>query len=161
MNRIAALWTLLLSPDGRIKRRAFWAGAVLLVAVDIAFTRIPWRVIKEPVALLTAYPWICINAKRLHDLGRSGRLQIIPWLTTAPITLIDLWVAGIELVYGADMGEAAHAARLDNPLFSWVLWTAMVVNLAFSLWIGFARSKPGPNRFGPEPGVEPIEDVFS
>jgi hypothetical protein len=36
-----------------------------------------------------------------------------------------------------------------------------LVGLGLLLWLGIARGQRGQNGYGPEPGAEPVEEVFS
>ena len=80
MRRFASgvdLGTLFLVPRGRIDRRPFIVGVVVLIAVLAVF---PWLAVGEwwhvPVGWVFYPAWVygavCVLAKRLHDRGRSG-----------------------------------------------------------------------------------------
>jgi uncharacterized membrane protein YhaH (DUF805 family) len=77
------------------------------------------------------YGWICLYAKRLHDIGRSG------WLTMAPIlaTLLALSVAAAFWL--RTLGDKPEEASL-----LWIslgaLAAASALDLAFVVWVGLS-----------------------
>lgn len=83
--------------NGRARRSEFWfwALAVFLVTVVAAIIDmiIDVQLLEYAVAIATFIPGLAVGARRLHDTGRSGWLQlllIIPIIGV--IILIVLWV---------------------------------------------------------------------
>jgi uncharacterized membrane protein YhaH (DUF805 family) len=74
-------WLLLfLSPVGRVGRRSFLHGWLVLTLANLALVGLVGKLIPAPggflaMPLLTLYPTVCLYSKRLHGLGRSGWLQ--------------------------------------------------------------------------------------
>ena len=127
--------TLLLSPQGRIPRGWFWIGLVIVLAVSVALNLIPGRA-GRMVGLVLLWPQICINVKRLHDMGHTG------WLLLGPtgITLASLVLSFI-------LGSGAESYPAPGALAP--LAVAALCSLAFLLWVGLSRGVPEDNRFGP------------
>lgn len=81
--------------------------------------------------ILLLFPCLAVGAKRCHDRGRSGLLQVLPY---APLILGSLALGG------------------RNSGFGEFLVTVGVIALAWvSIEMGILRGTPGPNRFGPDP----------
>jgi uncharacterized membrane protein YhaH (DUF805 family) len=127
---------LLLSPQGRITRAPFWFGIMVVIAASLALNLISGPA-GRLLGLLLLWPQICINVKRLHDMGRTGWLLLVPM------------VIGIAcVVIGFVMGSGAEAMPRPAPV---PLAVAGLVSLAFLLWVGLTPGKPGANRFGEAP----------
>jgi uncharacterized membrane protein YhaH (DUF805 family) len=126
------LTQMLLSFEGRMRRRDFWLIAIALVVVGWVLTAILGMVFVAPVpvatdystaywmawtrismaaciaALLLLWPRLAIGVKRCHDRDKSG------------------WWLLLSLI----------------PILGWI-W--LLID------IGFIDGTPGPNRFGPSP----------
>jgi uncharacterized membrane protein YhaH (DUF805 family) len=138
---------LFLSPKGRISRKDFWCGLLILyligIPVRLVLDAIPVAPSPHQVMRLIALPWIysgfCIVAKRLHDIGRPGWLVMIPYaaLLIAALVLAKITVEAHEghatnLAYGAVVAVMAG---------SFLLCT-------FLLWVGLSAGESGVNRYG-------------
>ena len=80
---------------------------------------------------MTQYCNIAIVVKRLHDSGYAGTLALVLLLPPA------------MLVVGMATGVYALAS------------IAVLVALAFTIWLGVVPGASGPNRFGGAPDVPP------
>jgi uncharacterized membrane protein YhaH (DUF805 family) len=139
---------LLLSPHGRIGRKTYWlfsglvviAALVLAIVDEILFPASEDGVLSSVFALGMTWPNICVQGKRLHDLGRSAWFQLAPY-------------GGILLALPL---MAVHT-------FVWIGGMALAI-LAFYVWLGFFKGEPGPNRYGePNSGdrdTTPVAEVF-
>jgi uncharacterized membrane protein YhaH (DUF805 family) len=132
---------------GRIGRRTFWLASItpgtVQAIVWVGYERLP---IPPPMlafaAGVAAFAMAMLNAKRLHDVGKSGWWQLISLL-------------GIPLIIGAYL-----ALFWNSPLVSLALsLSAMVTSLA-GLWIviqmWFFQGASGDNDFGPAPASKDI-----
>ena len=68
--------------DGRAKRSEYWLFLLIHAIISIILGLIPlvldWFVIVEVVYFLALLvPWLAVGARRLHDSGKSGWLQLI------------------------------------------------------------------------------------
>lgn len=68
--------------DGRAKRSEYWLFLLVHAIISIILGLIPlvldWFVIVEVVYFLALLvPWLAVGARRLHDSGKSGWLQLI------------------------------------------------------------------------------------
>jgi len=125
--------TLFVHPSGRTSRGLFLAALIPLAlavlwyaskgpTVDVA----PWGV------LVLLYPAVVLHVRRLHDMGRTGWLMLLPAVLTVAAMLI--WANRISL--GAQVDAAV-------PI------VALVVFVGFALWGSIARGQAETNTFGP------------
>jgi uncharacterized membrane protein YhaH (DUF805 family) len=140
----------LLSPHGRIGRRSYWlwlalvliAGAVTVTIDTLVFGKFDGGPVTALASVPAIYPQVCVQTKRLHDLGRSGWLQLVPYgaLLLSPVLNA--------------VGAAALATLLVGVAF-----------LGMFIWLGFFKGQDGPNRYGePNSGDRDITaaaEVFS
>lgn len=135
---------LFLSPTGRIGRREFWIGFAILFVASLVVNIIP--VLGTLVGLALIYPQVCVQAKRLHDMGHTAWLMLIPFGVTI-LAMIMAMVSGGAAMFSGDYASAG--AAMGGALLA--LSLAGLVSLGFLLWIGLTPSQAGDNRFGPQP----------
>lgn len=150
--------TLFFSPDGRIGRQSFWIGWLVLLGVNVVLGWIP--LIGWALSLVTIYCNVCITAKRLHDMGRSGFLQAIPMIL-CPVLIITAiaTAAGPAIMAGiADANESQVTAAVLAGVGGMMLFflAAFAIGFGFLIWIGVSNTQPGENRYGPEPTLTAI-----
>jgi uncharacterized membrane protein YhaH (DUF805 family) len=156
---------LFLSPDGRIRRQDFWIGWLILFAVNLVFGFVP--LLGLLVHLFALYVGVCLYAKRLHDMGRTGWLQIAPFVIGFVLLIIGF------ALFGSALFSAAMAMRNTAPGpgamafllgslggFLVVLSLAGMVHLAFLIWVGATPGQLGDNAYGPDPLSANTVDVF-
>lgn len=153
--------TLFLSPHGRITRGPFWIATLLLLGAQVAVAVLVKPPAQEIAYFLTAYPLVCLNAKRLHDLGRTGWIQVVAWIANAPLVIFGCASAYISLVQGPAAAEAFEMRQAGTILYLAAYAVGTLISLGMLLWLGIARSQRGQNHYGPEPAAAPVEDVFS
>lgn len=135
---------LFLSAEGRIGRQNFWIGFAILFGASFVVNLIP--VLGQIIGLLLLWPQVCIHAKRLHDMGHSGWLMLIPFGVSVLAGGIAVATGGAAIFAG---GYEAAGAAMGAALLAFGL--AFLVGLGFLLWVGLTPSQPGDNRFGPAP----------
>lgn len=146
--------SLFFSAEGRIGRQAFWIGWLMLLGAHVVAGWIP--LIGQVIALAAIFAWVCLCAKRLHDMGRSG------WWQLLPIVLGPVLIVGSAL----SVGIGATLAHLTNGDADWAalagvgglfvsLAIAFVAVVGFTLWLGITEGQPGENRYG-EPPLTPM-----
>ena len=148
--------TLFLSAEGRIGRKDFWIGFLILCVIWILSPIL--HVLAFLVWLALLYAWVCLFAKRLHDFGKSGMLILIPFAVGCVALVAALIFGGIgaiSAIYNASQGgsEPANWAVLIGALGMALafLCVAGLVKLVFILWVGLNPSDVGDNRYGPPP----------
>jgi uncharacterized membrane protein YhaH (DUF805 family) len=141
------------SYEGRIGRKAFWIGNLIIIAImlvivaslaviklanDIELGRRGEAILGLMLFLIPLYPWTAIYVKRLHDRGRPGIL--------AALYLVPAFLAEVAAVLGI-AGDPDNWNVFDY-LFNGIV---LVVAIWFLIELGFLRGTPGPNRYGPDP----------
>lgn len=131
--------SLLLSPKGRISRADFWSGGALALGFQFAVINAA-EVVGHILALVFIWCWICVYAKRLHDLGLSGWVQ----LPAHVFSVSQLITAMYPLAYGPD-----EIDNIENigPI-AWLVVSGVLISLAYVLWLGFAKGQTAENRYG-------------
>ena len=137
---------LLLGFNGRIARKPFWTGFLLVMLASLALNFIP--VVGPVLGLLTLWPQVAIHAKRLHDMGWSA------WIMLAPAA-VSVILAGAALAVGPKKIEAPGVitptlGALAESLGGAMAVTAIsfAVGIAFLLWVGLTPGKSEANRYG-------------
>ena len=89
---------LLFTFEGRISRKAYWFGAVVLFAAGLAASILDWivagtmnGVVSMIAALVSLVAGLAISVKRWHDRDKSGW-----WVLIALVPLIGLIWAFVE-----------------------------------------------------------------
>jgi uncharacterized membrane protein YhaH (DUF805 family) len=157
--------------QGRINRKPFWWGTVLLLVVLTAISigafatvgpslstdldpddpRLKTFIfVMQAISLVSLYPGLALTVKRLHDRDQSGYVAGFLYLPLLVKEVTDL--AGIT-------GDPENPGPLDLPLNAIVF----IVSIVFLILLGFLRGTAGPNRYGadplgtaaPRPGISP------
>jgi uncharacterized membrane protein YhaH (DUF805 family) len=148
---------LFLSPEGRLGRQNFWIGVLILFAANVVLGWIP--LIGFLVWAMCLYASICLYSKRLHDMGKSGWLQLAPWAVMLVLMLIGMAIGGTAMM----ASWAMHPGGYMGPgMMNGVGWggaglmmgamsLAGLIGLIFLLWVGLTPGEPGDNRYGPPP----------
>lgn len=156
---------LLLSHQGRLRRRLYWRATLVLVAASLAAPIIP-RVglaISGVVSLAAAWCFVCIYIRRLHDIGRSGWWQLVGWIGAAVLAatgVIGVIPAMGRFIESRQQERDAVLALGDASGAFGLIVLAMMLMLGFHLWLGVMRGTRGPNRFGPDPRTPLDLDLF-
>lgn len=152
------LGRLFFSAYGRIGRKDFWLAWLALFAINLLFGWFPF------VGIVAIYCTICIYSKRLHDMGRSGWLQVIPIIAKVSAAILTGYIA-IAIVLaavGARQGDvpeigAAFGFAAGGVVVVTAIIIAFLVELAFLLWIGISGSDPADNIYGSRT-TDPVTD---
>jgi uncharacterized membrane protein YhaH (DUF805 family)/uncharacterized membrane protein YphA (DoxX/SURF4 family) len=125
--------TQFVQPSGRTSRGHFVAALVPLALAVL------WYAYKGPAidyaswgVLVLLYPAVVLHVRRLHDMGRTGWLTLLPAVLT--VAAMFIWAHRISL--GAQLDVAVPLA-------------ALVVFIGFALWGCIARGQAEANTFGP------------
>ena len=169
--------SVLFSANGRIGRKTYWMtyGPILVVSIALSLwarndvSNRGLSILGLVVSLLLLYPMICIFSKRLHDMGRSGWLQLLLYGVSVAFSI---FVA--SRTFGPTMAAAASAqgdpaaaqdavqAALANlmaadPVLKYAPYIGTGITLLWALWLGLTPGNPGDNRYGPPEGEEVVQ----
>ncbi|MFZ5670884.1 MAG: DUF805 domain-containing protein [Pseudomonadota bacterium] len=145
--------TLFFSAEGRIGRSAFWIGWLVLLGVNVVAGFIP--LFGLLISLAAIYCSVCVFAKRLHDMGKSGWLQIWPILISIALVVGGVFMAGGPAIMAAlshaDDAAVGMAALAGMGGMMLAFLGAFVISFGFLLWVGLSSGQAGENRYGPAP----------
>lgn len=147
--------TLFLDANGRIGQKDFWIGWLILLVGGFVLGLIP--IIGILVAFANIYFSVCLYAKRLHDMGKTAWLMLIPFGVSIVGMVIAFAAGGAAIFAGSMGGDAAAAAGAAGGMIiaGLVFLLIFVVSIGFLLWIGLSKGDPMDNRFGP-PRTQPL-----
>lgn len=149
---------LFFSLDGRITRRQFWYGHLILILAGIAFMTVlagslivdARRAFEDPIiamqligmstiaATALFVPWLAVVTKRLHDRGR-------PTVVAMALCILSL-SANVGSLFG--MPLTTGDASLAGAMFAGITLSCLVWILAEG---GIVAGDAGPNAYGPDP----------
>lgn len=129
----ALIWdTLFVHSRGRTSREHFIAAAIPLALVVGWYAQASPFVYPQWSLLVLLFPACVLHARRLHDMGHSGWLLLVPAVLT--VAAMAIWDHRLDL--GAHLNFAVPLA-------------ALAVVVAFALWGCIGRGKAAANAFGP------------
>ncbi|WP_125256388.1 DUF805 domain-containing protein [Brevundimonas fluminis] len=145
------LQRLMLSFEGRTRRSHFWIGWLILLGAGVVAGWIP--IIGFLISIALIWPNLAITAKRLHDMGHTAWLMVIPWVVNIVGGVFIFMSVGVTAIFNASALENEDPAAILALLGPMVggLGLLALINLGFLLWIGLTDSQAGSNRFGPNP----------
>jgi uncharacterized membrane protein YhaH (DUF805 family) len=139
---------LYLSTEGRIGRKMWWIGHIILAVIGILLSltliralgpmSFPARLINLIYILVVAYPAYAVSAKRFQDRNKSGSLGAILIGLSILSALLQLFGIGTDPMHP-----------------SFIIIVLGVVSLAVAIWylieLGILRGTVGDNQYGPDP----------
>ncbi|HWA90083.1 MAG TPA: DUF805 domain-containing protein [Rhizomicrobium sp.] len=143
-----ALLALLISPQGRIARTAFWLGFLIVMVASTFVNAVPGGQI---LGLALVWPQLAVHIKRLHDMGWSGWLLLLPIGTSVACLTLMVLTGGTPLLTASPAELAADLAKPELRVPSICLEVSFAVEVAFLFWVGLTKGQPEANRFGPVP----------
>lgn len=149
---------LLFGFEGRISRLPYWLGGIALavvmsiaIATGLELAAIPvspWTRVLPTLVIL--WPLAATSVKRAHDRNRS------PWIL-APAFAAEFILIALDFAFVEQAPVKVTDANYTGLSFFLAL---TILNYAYQLYLlvelGFLRGTIGPNRYGPDPLVEPI-----
>jgi uncharacterized membrane protein YhaH (DUF805 family) len=140
-----------LSAQGRIDRRTFWIGYLILAVFNVIVSlfaaalfgqmTFTTRLIYFLYILVMAYPAYAVAAKRFQDRGKNGALGAILVGISIFSSLLTLFKLNGEIGAPNMLGVIVGVATL--PIVVWYL-----------IELGILRGTVGDNRYGPDPVVD-------
>jgi uncharacterized membrane protein YhaH (DUF805 family) len=154
---------LLFSFSGRINRAQYWLGGigagfaimflvVLLTVIGGPSPAMPkeqqlahfigaFALLFIPALLLISWIGYALAWKRFHDRGKSGTWVFLPM----PFSFMMMTGVFGAIASGADPAQLATAGQPWSMIL-------MVIQIWFFVELGCLPSKPGPNKYGDQPG---------
>jgi len=135
---------------GRLRRRDFWIGLILLLLIEIALSFGLAGMMRPTGAtpIENAAGWLALAillwgsaaliVKRLHDRDKSALWY--PLFGLAPALCYQLGV-----IYSSNISNVLSPAQQGFWLLGLLLWIWALIEL------GLLKGTVGPNRFGPDP----------
>lgn len=130
------------SARGRLSAKAFRQTYLGLFVVSVLSTLMP--LLGVVIGLLTSIAMINITTKRLHDMGRSGWLQLVQ---IAPWAGLVVWAA-VAAGGGPKADEAIVRMAQNNAGLLGALALAAAISLGFLAWVALAPATDGANAYG-------------
>ena len=118
------------NPTGRLSRNNFVGGLVVLLLVVALYVFVAKAGRNGDWVLVTfLYPGFVLHARRLHDMGKSAWLLLVPGLPALAFAWLYLFLPQSELT--TPMGAIAG-----------------LLVAAFAVWGLVGKGQAEPNRFG-------------
>ncbi len=121
--------SLFANPNGRTSRSAFVGALIPLLAVAALYFFLVRNRNGEWVLVTLLYPAAVLHARRLHDMGQTGWLLLIP----GAIDITAIWL---------------HMGSLRPAVQPTVTLAALIVSVGFVLWGLVGKGQSTANRFG-------------
>lgn len=137
--------------NGRLRRSHFWIGWLVLLGAGVVAKWVP--LFGGLILLALIIPNTALAVKRLHDMGQSGWLAMIGWLAGVGGVIGSLTMLGVGIFTNFQAFENEDFLAIlaaVGPGMGVLMFGGLVV-FVFLLWIGLSDSKPGSNKYGPNP----------
>lgn len=129
----ASIWNTLFVHSGGRTSRGHFIGALIPLAIVVGwYAQASPNVYPQWSLLVLLFPAVVLHARRLHDMGHSGWLLLVPAVLTVAAMMI--WDHRLDLGTQLDF---------DVPV------AALVAFLGFALWGCIGKGKSATNAFGP------------
>jgi uncharacterized membrane protein YhaH (DUF805 family) len=117
--------------NGRASRSVFWQYILVYVVIAVLLALLGLRLVVNLIHLALFLPTLAVCVRRLHDLGKSGWLVLLPLIPGALLAAFIFIFWPLAMVAG----------------FAGLICTGYLIYL-------YAQpSAAGSNQFGPEPGA--------
>ena len=118
-----------IDPRGRIARGAFVSALIIMLLVAALYFFLVGGISGDWCLVVLIYPFVVINARRLHDMGQTAWLLLVP----AALLIATAWL---------------HIYQAKSTLMTPVAVAALAVSAGFALWGVAGKGNAGANRFG-------------
>jgi uncharacterized membrane protein YhaH (DUF805 family) len=122
---------LFVNPNGRTPPGPFAAALITLLIVVAFYAFLVKGLTAHWCLLMLLFPALVLHARRLHDMGYTAWLLLVPAVLT--IAAFGIWF---------------HIVSFGAPLDAVLPIAASVVFVAFALWCCIGSGQAEPNRFG-------------
>ena len=115
--------------NGRASRPEYWWWVLFTFLLGLI-----------PLAgLVTLIPTLAVTSRRLHDIGKSGWLQILPWA-----------ILGVVVI--------SAVAAIPIPPAVWII-AAFARFVVLIVWL-VRKGDEGPNKYGPDPRIPTSQQPY-
>lgn len=137
--------------NGRLRRQHFWISWLILLGVSVVLGWIP--LLGAVISIALIWPNLAIQVQRLHDMGKSGWLVLIPIAGVIIGSIMMIGSVGTAIFTNPQAFETEDPAAALSLLGGMLggLAVMFLVGLGFLLWIGLSEGQKGENKFGPDP----------
>jgi uncharacterized membrane protein YhaH (DUF805 family) len=116
-------------PRGRTSARNFMIGLILVLLAAAFYYKVSPGLNGQWVIFTLLFPAFVLHARRLHDMGQTAWLTVIPGVIVGAALLPQ---------------NVANRGALQGPLTI----VAAVVFVAFAVWCVVGKSQDGVNKYG-------------
>jgi uncharacterized membrane protein YhaH (DUF805 family) len=132
----------------RMGRREYWTGIGILAGLGILLALL----LPSSNSSGTGFVWLIFYGWRLHDIGRSAWWAGLLLLVQTLILLLAAMVAWDGFVYlFGDWSAQSDPAPPKMFAALGAILLALLLQIAFTIWLGLRPGDSGNNRFGPPP----------
>lgn len=117
--------------NGRTSRGQFVPALITLLAVVVFYAYLVTGRTAEWCLLVLVFPGVILHARRLHDMGHTAWLLVVPAVLV--VVAFAIWL---------------HLVSFGAPLNTAVPVAAIAVAVVFALWGCIGRGQSETNRFG-------------
>jgi uncharacterized membrane protein YhaH (DUF805 family) len=145
--------TLFLKVDGRIGRKDYWIGVGILFVAGLVLGNVP--IIKMLWPFASIYFAVCIYGKRLHDIGQSAWMVLLPFGILIVATAVAIVLGGAAVLGAAstDSSAAGIGALAGLGVASLIMFAGALASLGWVIWLGTRETQAEENQFGPPRAV--------
>jgi uncharacterized membrane protein YhaH (DUF805 family) len=152
--------TLFLKVEGRMGRKDYWIGVAILFVAGLILGNVP--LIKMIWPFASIYFSVCVYGKRLHDIGQSAWMVLLPYGIIFGGVVLAAIVGGSAFLAAASTGSdtaSAVGGMAGLGIAGLILVAAALASLGWVIWLGTRESEAGENQFGP-PREVPLVTAF-
>jgi uncharacterized membrane protein YhaH (DUF805 family) len=129
---------------GRSNRAEYWASIALLLAISFAATYLFDQSLSN---FWTIIFFQCVYARRLHDIDRTAWWGVVALAAASTPLMLGVLFGGPGFV-AALAGQSDQVTDLGRTWYYVVAVSSVVLENAFTIWLGLQKGDPCQNRFG-------------
>lgn len=146
--------TLFLKVDGRMGRKDYWIGVGILFVAGLILSNVP--TIRNLWPLASIYFAVCVYGKRLHDIGQSAWMVLLPFGILFIAGALAAFLGGAAIL-GASASSSDSAAVMGGlaglGMASLIFFAGALACLGWVIWLGTRETQAEENQFGPPRAV--------
>jgi uncharacterized membrane protein YhaH (DUF805 family) len=141
--------TLFLKVEGRMGQKDYWIGVGILFVAGLVLGNVPLINMIWPFASI--YFSVCVYGKRLHDIGQSAWMVLLPFgiMLGGFVLAAIIGGAGFFALLGGSETAAAVGGIAGLGIASLIVIVAALASLGWVIWLGTRPTEPTENQFGP------------